>query len=103
MSVADRYATFANFGGGNQLLSSRPIIKKVIISECIKRRLPSKHYVSSHSLAYVAGAGCVRTHTLYVTLHTTESIKGICAAMHGAVPLQRLCAVEIRGWVSLRE
>lgn len=97
MSVADRYATFANFGGGNQLLSSRPLIKSVVISECIKRRLPSKHYVSCHSPVCVAGAGCIRASTLYITLRVTENVKGICAATYDAVLLQRLCAVQMEG------
>ena len=46
MAVADRYATFANFGGGHRDRSTRPQIKRVVLAECIKRRLPSKHYVS---------------------------------------------------------
>ena len=51
MAGSDRYATFANFGGGHRDESTRPLIKGVVLAESIKRRLPSKHYVSLRALS----------------------------------------------------
>ena len=42
----DHYATAANFGGEPQEVERSPYVKKVTIPESIKRRVPSKHYVS---------------------------------------------------------
>lgn len=44
----DHYATAANFGGdaGSQDGDSAPFVMKVTVPESIKRRVPSKHYVS---------------------------------------------------------
>ncbi len=44
----ERYATFANFGGGTVAveLPREPHILNITCPDTIKRRLPTKHYVS---------------------------------------------------------
>lgn len=50
----DHYATAANFGGDVYVQEEErsPFVKKVTVPESIKRRVPSKHYVSPHSCTY---------------------------------------------------
>lgn len=40
------YATVSNFGTAEDKDSNRPWVKEVTVPETIKRKYPSKHYVS---------------------------------------------------------
>jgi hypothetical protein len=82
MAASDRYATFANFGGGFSDKSTRPQITKVVLAECIKRKLPSKHYVYKMIVEWTSGTTSIvyRRYSMFFDFQVKlqELYQGMC-------------------------
>ena len=72
----NHYATAANFGGDVQENERQPFVKKVTVPESIKRRVPSKHYVSRLCCKIIYSKYHAFTTTLYNHLAMAYS-KGV--------------------------